>query len=266
MRNIMIIGMPRSGTSWLGQIINSDPRVIFRTEPLFAYRFKNIINPASRCDEVNSFIRALYDVDDFILQKQNRKAGFYPEFEKNALPQIMAFKTTRHFELLEKYLACVSDLSVIAIIRHPCGAINSWINSYREFEKKGCEQHQDWRSGGCRKNETGEYWGFNDWLTSTAQFVRLSQQYKNFHIIRYSDLVEDTDLAVRRLFEKLDLSIHTQTLDFIKACHHRHDDDAYSVFKDKHRVRDQWREQLDSMIANTIIQETQIAALADFLK
>lgn len=267
MRNLIITGMPRSGTSWLGQIINSDPRVRFRTEPLFAYRFKNSINPTSSCHEVNEFINALYDVDDdFILQKQNQKAGFYPEFNKTDLSQIMAFKTTRHFELLEKYLSCVADLSIIAIIRHPCAIINSWFNSYREFEKKGCQPQKDWRSGGCRKNEIGEYWGFDDWLLSTAQFVQLSQQYKNFHLVRYSDLVENTNSEVSRLFVELNLDIQAQTFDFITACNERHDDDAYSVFKDKQLVHQQWVEQLDINIANTIIQETLAADLGYFLE
>ena len=97
----------------------------FRTEPLFAYRFKNVINSASSAEEVNEFFERLVDVDDdFILQKDKLKDGYYPAFEK-AAPTVLGFKTTRHFELLELYLSAVADLSVIAIVRHPCAVISS---------------------------------------------------------------------------------------------------------------------------------------------
>ena len=37
MKNVAIFGVPRSGTSWLGQIFNSSPMVAYRFQPLFSY-------------------------------------------------------------------------------------------------------------------------------------------------------------------------------------------------------------------------------------
>ena len=39
---IAIFGMPRSGTSFLGQILDSSPSVAYRLEPIFSYKLKNI--------------------------------------------------------------------------------------------------------------------------------------------------------------------------------------------------------------------------------
>lgn len=264
MRKLIITGMPRSGTSWLGQIINSAPQVLFRTEPLFAYRFKNIINKESTWHEINEFFDALLDVDDdFILQKENQKAGYYPEFEKTN-PQVLAFKTTRHHELIERYLECVSELDVIAIIRHPCAAINSWFKSYREFEKKGCQQKRDWRTGGCRKKEIGEYWGFNDWLLTTSRYVQLAKQFPNVRLIRYADLVEEPNKIITDLFDGLGYDLHPQTLQFLEDCHQRHDSDPYSVFKSK-QVVDSWKTELDEKIAAEISHDTEQHGLGQFL-
>jgi len=264
MRKLIITGMLRSGTSWLGQIINSAPEVLFRTEPLFAYRFKNIIDQQSNCQEINNFFEALIDLDDdFILQKENQKAGFYPVYEKSR-PEILAFKTTRHFELLKRYLECVRELDIIAIVRHPCAAINSWFKSDREFEKKGCRLELDWRTGRCRKDAVGEYWGFDDWVDSTKIFLALSELYTNFHLIRYADLVRDTDSEVELLFDRMTIKNSYQTQQFIAYCHQRHDSDPYSVFKTK-QVIDSWKVKLDQAIANKIIQHTKDSNLTYFL-
>ena len=265
MKTIIITGMPRSGTSWLGQIINSDPKVLFRTEPLFSYRFKNLINPRSSCNEVNSFLANLIHLDDnFILQKENEATGYYPMFNKEKT-NILSFKTTRHFELLEKYLKCVPNINIVAVIRHPCGAINSWIKTYNEFQKKGCEIEADWKTGGMRKNQIGEYWGFDDWITSTKFFFILANAHKNFHIVKYSNLVKKPEVATAKLFYSLGLHPTSQTMNFLNESHGRHDANPYSVFKNK-SVLESWRNELSSNISNTILAEASKAGLSEFLE
>ena len=44
MKRIAIHSAPRSGSSWLGQILNSSPKVCFRFQPLFSYAFKDYLN------------------------------------------------------------------------------------------------------------------------------------------------------------------------------------------------------------------------------
>ena len=44
---IAIAGAPRSGTSWLAQIIDSSPNVRHRFQPIFSYAFKNAVNQHS---------------------------------------------------------------------------------------------------------------------------------------------------------------------------------------------------------------------------
>lgn len=49
---IAIFGVPRSGTSWLGQLFNSSERVAYRYQPLFSYAFKGRLNENSTLDEI----------------------------------------------------------------------------------------------------------------------------------------------------------------------------------------------------------------------
>ena len=80
---IVIIGMPRSGTSWLSQIFDSSPQVRFRLSPLFSYEFKNYLDEASSKEEWEHVFRGAYQSNnDFMNQTERREAGHYPVFER----------------------------------------------------------------------------------------------------------------------------------------------------------------------------------------
>lgn len=264
-RVIVICGMPRSGTSWVGQIFDSVPDVAFRMEPLFSYRFKNVVNGDSSCVEIAKFLTDVFLAnDDFINQKENRDKGAYSSFVKNKNQSILVVKTTRHHHLLRKYLDCVKNIEIVSVIRNPCAVINSWINTEREFLKKGCVIDEDWRSGECRKNVEGEFWGFDDWLSVTKQHVELSEKRINFNFLKYSDLVRDPQETIKNLFKKLSIPYGLQTEEFLVSCHSLHDDDPYSVFKSRD-VENQWKTKLDSSISNEIIDRTVAAGLEQFI-
>lgn len=262
---VVLCGMPRSGTSWLGQIFDSVPSVAFRMEPLFAYRFKNCIDTHSSKEAIEQFLCNVYQTDDdFILQKENRAKGYYPVFAKDAQSKVLVVKTTRHHHLLSTYLAAIDNLSVVSIIRHPCAVINSWIKSDREFNKKGCSVDTDWRSGACRKTADEEYWGFDDWLAITKQHVELSHRCDRMHLIRYSDLMNDAMKEVRLLFDRLGVDFAQQTQEFLQHCHERHIDDPYAVFKSR-AVEHSWKQELRSDIADEIVCDVRANGLDLFL-
>jgi hypothetical protein len=262
---IIICGMPRSGTSWVGQIFDSSPDVAFRMEPLFAYGFKNVINLNSSKDEIEDFLYKVYQTDDdFIHQKENRKKGLYPTFNKNQKLRFLVLKTTRHHHLLENYLKKLDHIEIISIVRHPCATISSWMNTDREFKLKGCVAESDWKTGECRKDGVGEYWGFNDWLAVTQRHVDLSEKYENFRILKYADLVKHAESVVSHLFDDLSIAYTDQTVDFLNRCHESDNDDPYSVFKGN-AVENKWKTYLNGEISNEIIDKTKAANLERFL-
>lgn len=262
---IFICGMPRSGTSWLGQIFDSSPNVAFRMEPLFAYPFKNIINENSSKEQIVKFFHDVYMTDDdFILQKENRNKGSYRLFKKDDNPEILVVKTTRHHDLIERYLKLIDNIEVVSLIRHPCAVMSSWIHTDNEFKEKGCSEQKDWRSGSCRKDGVGEFWGFDDWVSITKQHLQFNNQYKNFTIIKYKDLIKDPICLTTKLFKQFSLQLTDQTLLFLNDCNVRHDIDPYSVFKSR-QVENKWKTKLNGTISEIILKETIDAGLEDFL-
>lgn len=262
---VALIGMPRSGTSWLGQLFDSSPDVAYRLEPIFSYAFKNLVDEHSSREEYELFFDGIYrSQDNFMLQSDKRRAGTYPEFNKHDTPQFLVFKTTRFHQLMEAILGHFENLKMVSIVRHPCGSICSWLNTPREFPVSA-DPRLEWRRGACRKVAKEEFWGFEDWKAVTRLHLSLQVKFPNqFTIIRYEDLVSDTSHVLSKVFDFVGLVMHEQTKQFIKSCHARHDEDSYSVFKSKHVV-DMWRTLLPIDIQQTIISETVATDLAIFL-
>ncbi|MDH5934310.1 hypothetical protein, partial [Vibrio splendidus] len=55
MHKVAIHSVPRSGSSWLGEIINSSPQVNYSFQPLFSYEFKSYLNENSSLENINNF-------------------------------------------------------------------------------------------------------------------------------------------------------------------------------------------------------------------
>lgn len=265
MNKILLIGMPRSGTSWLSQIFDSSPDVRFKLDPLFSYKFKNVVNEESSLKDWNIFLDSVYlCADDFMDQTEKRRLGYYPTFDlKDNNPDFLVIKTTRYHHLLP-FILKNNLLKVIFIVRNPCGSINSWLKSKGEFPETA-DIYKNWKSGNCRKTSIEEFWGFDDWISTTKSALKLKANYpESIKILHYDFLVENTGPVVRELFKWCDLPYSDQTHSFIRACNDTHIDDQYAVYKSK-RTKDKWREELDVVIKHEIIQTLKNTRLEKFL-
>ena len=55
MHKIALHSVPRSGSTWLGEILNSSENVKYCFQPLFSYKFKNFLDERSSKDDINNF-------------------------------------------------------------------------------------------------------------------------------------------------------------------------------------------------------------------
>jgi len=265
---VWLNGMPRSGTSWLSQIFDSSPDVAFRLSPLFSYIFKDRINCESTGSEIKSFFEEVYkSKDDFLTQKKKRENGEYPTFkQKNVNPRCLVIKDTRYHNLTKTLLNINIDIKFIHIVRNPCGAINSWIKTDREFRLKGCKVEADWKQGKCRKTGKEEFWGFNDWKYLTDYYLKLEMEYSDKVLVtRYEDLVLHTIQETEKLYKFCDLKLDKQTIEFIENCHTKHISNKYAVYKDK-SVKDKWETELSKNIIAEIYSELEDTIFETFIK
>ncbi len=228
-----IHGVPRSGTSWLGQLINASPVVNFKFQPLFSYAFKDYFNLESSCDEVNNFLSEIaVSDDDFINLKDKNLLGDYPAFEKSEIKTHLVFKQVRYHYLIEKVLTCRKDAKFILIVRNPLEVLNSWRKAPREFHP-GWDFNEEWFFAN-RKNlqRKEEYFGYAKWKEATIMFHDLGERYKDqVKIVDYNRLRENTLESISEIYCFIDLEIATQTKDFIGQSQNIKDNHPNSVYK-----------------------------------
>jgi hypothetical protein len=262
-----VSGMPRSGTTWLSQILASSPDVRLKFCPLFAYEFKNALDENSTADDWRKLFADVYQTkSEYLDQDYLRKGNLVPTFhEKRGNPRHLVIKSTRFHNLIPHILRLDNHIRFIHLVRHPCATIHSWLTNPYEFPEDA-DPLKEWRSGECRKNGPGEFWGFDDWKTVSTQALRLAERYPTrFRIVRYETLVRDARKCVNELFAYLEIPYEKQTNDFVELSQSKHDENKRSVYKSQ-KFKSDWFATLDSSIVSECLSELAGTELQQFLE
>lgn len=265
MKNIGIFGTPRSGTSWLGHILNSHPDVALRFQPLFSYGHKGSLTVHSPAKVIRTFFEDILYTNDAFATMTSEAQKNYPSFPKSALPTHTVFKETRYLHIIENMLAQCSEVKIIGIVRNPLAVLASWMLAPKEF-KPGWDIHGEWRRAPSKnQNRPEEFFGFDKWKESTDAFLRFENQFpQQFLLVRYDELNRAPLDTTKRLFDFCDLKVCAQVEEFLSASKSRHDSDPYSVFRAK-ASDDRWQGVLPDEIVKQIISELKHTSLGTFL-
>jgi hypothetical protein len=267
MIKIGIHGVPRSGTTWLGQLINSSPNVKYKYQPLFSYELKGFLNENATNEEINDFFIKLQNTEsNFLDQIDGIQKGIIPTFQKDTISHIV-YKEVRYHHIIQNMLEQDSELKIIGIIRSPLASISSWLRSPKEFRKDlGWDEMEEWRNAN-KKNEQKpeEFYGFEKWKEAALLFESLQQTYPDrFYLISYNDLLSDTENEIKKLFSFSELAMNNQTIDFIKQSRSQNIVDTYSVFNSKTQDND-WKNQLNPVLINAIQNDLRNTTLEKYL-
>ena len=100
MKRIAVHSVPRSGSSWIGQVLNSSPDVNFKFQPLFSYAFKGFLNETSNQKQIEEFFQCIAESqDDFLLQNDKIEKKIYPTFQKNTDYTHIMYKEVRYHHI-----------------------------------------------------------------------------------------------------------------------------------------------------------------------
>lgn len=251
---VAIFGTPRSGTSWLGQIFNSSPRVIFRFQPLFSYEFKDRLSDQSSSEQINKFYEDLINAEsEFVLQRKNVSGKKSPEFTKHD-KDTLVWKEVRYINILDN-LVKKSNTKLVLLVRHPGAVINSWLQAPKEFNN-GWDPLSEWRHAENKnQNKPEEFNGFEKWKEATELFLKLEKSYPDrVFVVRYEDLNNNTVDTVRKLFDFAGLELNAQTREFISVSKSSDDHDPYGVFRQT-QDSEKWKTQLNKEIADEITSD-----------
>lgn len=252
MRKVGLFCVPRSGSTWLGEIINSCPEVKYKFQPNFAYSFEHELTDYSTQSEIETFFEKLYNTDDAFINGNLSISGQQKtyNFDKRDITTL-CFKETHFLNIIENLLKS-SSIKVVGLVRSPFAVINSWLNIPKEF-KPEWDISQEWEKAE-RKNKglKTHYFGYDKWKEASFLFLKLRAFYPNqFYLMNYDDLITDIDSQVKMLFQFLEMPYTSQTVDFITQSSLSQNDDAYSVFKQKRNDLG-WQSSLPEFIQNDI--------------
>lgn len=234
---VALYGVPRSGTSWLGEIFNSSYNTVYRFQPLFSYRFKNRISIEDSKTDLEVFFEELYreNNDEFLNQIEQRRTGKYPIFKKDEENLFsLVYKECRYLYTVPFLLKEDADIKVIGIVRNPIDVLESWLNSPHGYKRKW-DIYGEWKWA-ARKNEyrPENYFGYYKWKECIKMFADMMESYpRQFVVVRYEDLVDDTVYETKRLFQFCNISYTDQTEQFILDSKSKTNDDVYSVYREK---------------------------------
>jgi hypothetical protein len=250
MRHIALFGVPRSGTTWLGQLLNAHPAITYCYQPLFSYEFKNYLSPGFSAQEVQNFHHALLQAkSDFVLPENC--------FEKTT-PTALLYKNVRYHNLA-KQLLLQSEVKILYISRDPISVLNSWYNAPREFYPEW-NIHEEWEYAPAKNGgRPEEFFGFDGWARAELIHRENARLFpERVKIVCYEDLVGATLSQTRAIFEWLGMELDPQVASFIQATGDRQDNSTYSVFKSPSPVT------LTAQIQEQIIQRTKQLTYVDY--
>lgn len=267
MKLIAIHSMPRSGSTWLGSIIDSSPNVSYKMQPLFSYKLKGFLSDKSGIKEIELFKKMILETkDDFMDQFEKKGRGVIPSFCKETV-SVVAYKETRYHYILDNLLQKDKNSVLVGLIRNPLAQLNSWVKAPKEFRfDLGWKIEEEWRY--AKKKNDGkleEYYGYEKWKEVAYLFHELKEKYPSrVYLINYLDLLRDTKDSIEKLFNFLGLTLDRQTLDFIQKSRSKNVDDPYGVYRTK--INDNtWQESLPKNIFDYINTDLEGTILEEYL-
>ena len=262
---IYIAGVARSGTSWVGQVINSHPKIKYQFQPLFSYEFRGHINEDSTTADFNDFFQNLIVADtEFLGQKDKVAKGVYPDFKKDH-PSILAFKENRFQSVIAPMLRRTNQTHLVAVVRNPCAVLLSWTKNKSEFPE-GSDIMEEWRFAACKNKGPEDYFGYYKWKEVANLYLDLKEQFpERVSILSYKKLLHAPEEEFRGLFKRLELDYSDQTAKFVTESTAGRGDSYYSVYTGGVN-KDKWKTELPATIVEEIYEDLKGTRLEQFLQ
>ncbi|MEJ2594752.1 MAG: sulfotransferase domain-containing protein, partial [bacterium] len=182
-------------------------------------------------------------------------------------PTHIIYKEVRYHYIIKNLLEQDDTLQVIGLVRNPMAALNSWLNSPREFRKDlGWDPLSEWRLAPSKNQDRKEeYYGYEKWKEVTLLFLQLKDDYPdNFYLVKYNELLKHPKEVTEKLFSFVGLGMMPATEEFLIESRIKNDNETYGIYR-SHKTDDQWKKSLDQTIVDAVQNDLNDTVLEQFL-
>ncbi|XP_077863335.1 carbohydrate sulfotransferase 1-like [Saccoglossus kowalevskii] len=261
-KHIIIMASKETGSSFLGEILNRNPKVMFVFEPLQKFttkvpsgKMKASAFDGENIDLIDRIFKCNFDIDTFSAQQKPIFCSNSRVFSESALCstknithvainnltdvcltyQYRAMKTIRlwNIELL-KTLAVdpAIHLKIIHLVRDPRGIMNS--------RNKLNQRNKDFQRKGDKLDEVTEL--CKD-LSHNLHIIENSASWlKNrYMLVRYEDIAKDPHAYAKHIYDFIDLELPLEVQQWISKSAKQTEGGKYSTTQDFAAVATRWR-------------------------
>lgn len=303
---ILMFGMPRSGTTWIGKIFDSHPDTLYRHEPDSRQRltsvplFPRLQDESLYAGDIRSYVANIPRL------RTLKTCGKYPLFAKSYCNKLcvqltyfgilvarlgervvrdfpvigaptgddyqdarLVWKSIESLGRLGLILNVITDARGIHLLRHPCGHIASVLRgeARRRFDDTRPSSEDYGLLAQLVETEPARKRGITlDQLRSLEPVERLAWRWVLYNekamedaktsgrctAIRYEDVCNAPELAVRQMFEAVGLEWSEQTAGFIGASTEKEKNNYYSIFKNPKQAAQRWKTELETRLIDKI--------------
>ena len=265
---IYIVGLPRSGTSWLASVLNT------------AWGIKYFYEPFNKDQVVEAkpywmkYIRADDDEPEFALFCRDAFAGRVnkrPVTRKLSTPYSLVRGRLRWLPgrvMVKDVHTCMSlewiDRHIkpftIIIIRHPCALISSWFRIFKSTVKQRSANELQKLISQPRLIEDylkpfehlfqqdGDFWQQTALYWAAVYYVILEQKkhHPDWIVVQHEHLCQEPIKEYKQLFDKLDLRWTRRTDKLLKVSTTEDSGRAYLPKRISSQEPDKWKKELES--------------------
>ncbi|NEZ56158.1 sulfotransferase [Adonisia turfae] len=285
---ILIVGLPRSGTTWLASVLNTSKNIKLFHEPF------NMDHVSEASPHWLKYLRA--DDNDLAFKHFCQKV-----FSGKSNHPYIKCKLTGHYSRLKKRLSwlpgrvIVKDVhacaaldwidhniapQIVIITRHPCGLASSWLRTFKSSQNNGRGRalnrllaqpklledylhpfEDDLRNSDTFFDNIALYWG--------AIYYILHKQYQthpNWIFITHEELCRDPIKEYKELFNKLNLEWTSKTDQILATSTVADSGSSYSPMRVSANEPSKWLKQLTPEQIEIIQKKTSLFKLPFYSK
>lgn len=257
-RPIYVVGLPRTGTTWIASILNTAEAIKYFHEP---FNHNNVAEAAMYSMKYiragdDDYVFARFCSDAFVGRTDGPNVRSQLSWRYRRFPwwpgRVMV-KDVHSFGALEWIHQHISPVTII-VMRHPCAVAASWLRlnyGIESFQRLLDQPNliDDYlepfegllRSARGYLEKIGALWG-------ATYYVMLQQQriHSDWILVQHEELCRDPVEQYRKLFRILDLQWTQKTDELIAVSTTRHSNKPYELERISSQEPDKWKEELSA--------------------